>query len=161
MNWHLVWLWLWFFIGMLMYWLKRAYFMVQPPNPVALDYEHFVKRAWVPLLVRFFFDSIGFWLLFNPALTAKGLSAIGWTSWAGVITSATQFAPVSALFGFFVDSIADIAISKIPWVKDVLPQMPGPLAENVNATDQKISEAKQNVDAAAEKLKDVQVSSDK
>jgi hypothetical protein len=155
MNWHPIWMWVWFFIGVLMYWLKRAYFMVQPPNPVATGYAHFIERAWVPLLVRFFADSILFWILFTPALAAKALSAMGWTNWSWGVTMITQFAPVSAMFGFFSDSVLDIAVSKIPWVKDVLPQMPGPMATNVNPTDQKLVDAKANVDAAADKLQDV------
>jgi hypothetical protein len=151
---HELWMWLWYFIGVLMYWLKRAYYGINPPNPVATGYVHYIERAWVPLLIRLFADSLLFWVLFTPALAAKGLEAIGWTNWAWGVAMITQFAPVSAMFGFFSDSVTDIAISKVPGIKDVLPQMPGPLASNVNPTDKNIVDAKANVDAAAEKLKD-------
>ena len=152
---HLVWLWFWFFIGALMYWLKRAYYMVQPPNPVATSYAHFLERAWAPLMVRFFADSMIFWTLFTPGFADKAVAAMGWQTGAWVITMVTQFAVFASIFGFFSDSVADTAISKIPWVKDVLPQMPGPIAANVNITDQNIAEAKKNVDAAADNLHNV------
>ena len=156
MSTHLLWLWGWFFVGALMYWLKRAYFLVQPPNPVATGYVHFLQRAWAPLMVRFFADSMVFWMLFTPGFADKALSYLGWSSAAWVVSMVTQFAVFAAVFGFFVDSGIDIAIVKVPWIKDALPQMPGPLPTvNVNITDVKIAEAKQNVEAAAEKLKDV------
>lgn len=152
---HELWLWVWFFVGALMYWLKRAYYMVSPPNPVANSYVHFLQRAWAPLLVRFFADSMVFWTLFTPGFTDKALAALGWTSAAWAVSMVTQFSVFAAIFGFFSDGVADIAISKIPWIKDVLPQMPGPMAANVNITDQKLVEAKKNVEAAADNLQDV------
>jgi|SRR5579859_369711 len=138
-----------------MYWLKRAYYGVNPPNPVATSYAHYVQRAWAPLLVRFFADSMIFWMLFTPGFADKALAAMGWQTGAWILGMVTQFAVFSSTFGFFVDGVADIAISKIPWIKDTLPQMPGPLGSNVNVTDKKIVEAKQQVDAASENLRDV------
>jgi len=156
-NWHEVWLWLWYLIGVFFYWLKRAYYGINPPNPVATGYGHYVQRAWVPLSVRFFADSVIFWMMFTPGLADKGLAALGWEKAAWAVSMATQLAPFSATFGFFIDGAADIAISKIPLVKDALPQMPGPLAANVNITDKNLADAKKNVDAAADKLNNVEV----
>ncbi len=152
---HEIWLWLWFFVGALMFWLKRAYFLVSPPNPVADGYVHFLQRAWAPLLVRFFADSMIFWTLFTPGFADRAIAAMGWQTGAWVVHMVTQFAVFAAIFGFFSDSVADLAITKIPWVKDVLPQMPGPMSTNVNITDQNIAEAKKNVDAAADNLHNV------
>lgn len=154
-DWHEVWLWFWFFVGALFYWLKRAYYGINPPNPVATSYTHYIQRAGVPLAIRFFADSVIFWMLFTPGVADKGLSALGWEKLAWGVSMVTQFAVFSTTFGFFVDGIADIAISKIPWIKDVLPQMPGPMGANVNVTDQRVAQAKQQVDAAAENLRDV------
>jgi hypothetical protein len=154
-NGHLIWLWLWFFIGALMYWVKRAYYGVTPPNPVATSYAHYLQRSWAPLLVRFFVDSMIFWALFTPGFADKAVASLGWQSGGWVIGMVTQFAVFASIFGFFVDAVADIAVTKIPWIKDVLPQMPGPLGANVNVTDQNIVKAKQQVDAAAGNLKDV------
>jgi len=157
-NWHLVWLWLWFFIGAFFYWLKRAYYGVNPPNPVPNDYRHYIQRAWVPLIVRFFLDSLIFWALFTPGFADKALAYLGWSTMAWAVTMVTQFAVFAAVFGHTVDSIMDMSVTKIPWIKDVLPQMPGPMpSPNVNVSDVNIIEAKKNVEAAAEKLKDVPV----
>lgn len=155
MNHHLMWLWTWYVIGNLFFWLKRAYFMINPPNPVANNYRHFIERAWAPLLVRFFFDSMVFWSLFTPGFADKALAYVGWSRASEAIGMVTKFAVFSAVFGFTADSIMDVALSKIPVVRDILPQMPGPLSANVNPTDQKLTEAKENVDAAADKLHDI------
>jgi hypothetical protein len=159
-DWHLIWLWFWFFIGAFMYWLKRAYYGINPPNPVANDYHHYVQRAWAPLMIRFFADSMFFWALFTPGFADSALAYLGWAHGAAAMAMVTKFAVFSGAFGFVVDSGMDSALSKIPWIKDVLPQMPGPLAANVNITDQKLVEAKQNVDAAAENLKAVSTPSE-
>jgi len=154
-EWHEIWLWFWFFVGAFFYWMKRAYYGVNPPNPVATGYRHYVQRAWAPLAVRFFAGSVVFWMLFTPGAADAGLRYMGWEKAAWVVTMITQFGAFATTFGFFVDGALDIGISKIPWIKDVLPQMPGPMASNVNVTDENISKAKQNVDAAANNLKDV------
>jgi hypothetical protein len=134
----MVWLWLWFFIGTLIYWLKRAYYLVSGPNPVANSYAQFIQRCWVPLLVRMVSDSVIFWLCFTPQLLAQGLKYLGWESFSGVIELVTQFAPVSFLFGNTVDSIMDVAISKVPFLKGWLPQMPMALP-SVSPTDRQVA----------------------
>lgn len=124
-----LWLWLWFTIGMGIFWLKRAYFGINPPNPVATSYANWLQRSWAPLLVRAFVDALAFWLLFTPGVTDKALAYFGWESYSGVVALITKFAPVAAMFGYVVDSAVDFAVTKIPFVKDVLPQMPGPLPQ--------------------------------
>ena len=116
-----LWLWLWFTIGMGIFWLKRAYFGINPPNPVATSYANWLQRSWAPLLVRAFVDALAFWLLFTPGVTDKALSYFGWESYSGVVALITKFAPVAAMFGYVVDSAVDFAVTKIPFVKDVLP----------------------------------------
>ena len=127
MTTHLLWLWLWFFIGMFTYWLKRAYYLVTGPNPIANTYSQFVQRCWIPLLVRAFLDSLVFWALFTPGFADKALAYVGWTNFSWAVGMVTQFAVFAAVFGHAVDSVLDFAVSKIPFVKDTLPQMPGPL----------------------------------
>ena len=124
---HEIWLWLWFLLGMSTYWMKRAYYGVNPPAPIANSYVHWIQRSWVPLLVRAFIDSMFFWVLFTPGVADKALSAVGWSEYAWMVEIITQFAPVAGLFGHVVDSVVDFAVTKIPFIKDVLPQMPGPL----------------------------------
>lgn len=124
---HELWLWLWFFIGAATYWLKRAYYLVTGPNPVANTYKQFLKRCWIPLVVRFFLDSLVFWALFTPGFADKALAYMGWSTFSWVVAMVTQFAVFASVFGHTVDSVLDFAVSKIPWIKDVLPQMPGPL----------------------------------
>jgi hypothetical protein len=126
-SWHLVWLWLWFLIGIGLYMLKRAYYMVTGPNPIANSYSQFVERCWIPLLVRSFIDSVVFWAAFNPSLLTSGLNYLGWSSFSGVVGMVTQFAPMAFFFGMGIDSIIDFAVSKISWLNNWLPQMPGPL----------------------------------
>jgi hypothetical protein len=55
------------------------------------------------------------------------LAALGWTRFAGAVSSVTQFGFFALFFGYGVDSVVDFAVTKIPWIKDVLPQMPPPL----------------------------------
>jgi hypothetical protein len=125
---HLLWLWLWFFIGALMYWLKRAYYLVTGPNPIASNYKQFWVRCWIPLLVRFFIESLVFWALFTPGFADKALAALGWTNFSWVVSMVTQFAVFAGAFGHTLDSIMDFAVSKVPYINSILPQMPGPLA---------------------------------
>lgn len=124
---HELWLWLWFYIGMVLYMLKRAYYLVTGPNPIANTYGQFIQRCWIPLVVRGFLDSLIFWLLFTPGIVDKALAYLGWASYGWAVALITQFAPVAAAFGHLIDSALDFLVSKIPFVKDVLPQMPGPL----------------------------------
>lgn len=127
MNWHLVWLWWWFLLGMATYWLKRAYYLVTGPNPVANTYRQFWQRCWIPLVIRAFLDSLIFWALFTPGFADRALSYLGWDRMAWAVTMVTQFAVFAAVFGHAVDSIVDFAVSKTPWIKDAVPQMPGPI----------------------------------
>lgn len=149
MDWHILWLWFWFFVGGFSYWLKRAYYLVTGPNPVATTYKQFWQRCWVPLLIRFFLDSLVFWMLFTPGVTEKFLNFLGWESFAWAVSMVTQFAVFAAVFGHAVDSVLDFAVSKIPWIKDVLPQMPGPLPPTplqaaIKAEAKETQEAKEN-----------------
>lgn len=136
---HLLWLWLWFFLGMVTYWLKRAYYLVTGPNPIANTYGQFVKRCWIPLVVRAFLDSIVFWLLFTPGVVDRVLAYFKWDNWAWAVSMITMFAPVAAIFGHTVDSGMDWLVasvfSKISWLKDWWPQMPGPLPSPPVALD--------------------------
>lgn len=141
MDKNLLWVWFWFVIGMLSYWLKRAYYLVTGPNPVANSYGQFIQRCWPPLLVRLLLESLIFWIMFTPGLADRALAYFGWTSYGWMVTVITSIAPVAAVFGHTVDSIADFAVSKIPWVKDVLPQMPGPLPTK-SPSDQQIQQQK-------------------
>lgn len=126
-DWHEICLWLWFGVGALMYWLKRAYYLVTGPNPIANTYTQFWQRCWIPLLVRFFLDSLVFWALFTPGFADRALKYLGWESMAWVVIMVTQFSVFAAVFGHTVDSIMDFAVSKVPWIKDQMPQMPAPL----------------------------------
>lgn len=126
-HWNLVWLWLWFLIGMSLYMLKRAYFLVKGPNPVATTYTQFVQVCWIPLLIRAAFDSGIFWACFTPQLVSAGLEYMGWTSFAWAVSVITQFGVCALFFGYSADSIVDFVITKVPFIRDVLPQMPAPL----------------------------------
>jgi len=122
---QLVWEWFWFLFGMAIYMLKRAYYLVTGPNPVANNYADFWKRCWIPLLVRAVVDSGIFWATFYPQLLTPVLKWVGWN--LDVQYSLLQIGPASLFFGLGVDSIVDFAVSKVPFVKDWLPQMPPPL----------------------------------
>jgi hypothetical protein len=123
-----LWLWGWFATGMMLYWLKRAYYLVTGPNPIANSYVQFVQRCWIPLLVRAFLDSLIFWALFTPGFADKALKYLGWENAAWMVMMVTQFAVFAAVFGHTVDSLMDFAVSKIPFFRDQIPQMPAPLA---------------------------------
>lgn len=124
---HLLWVWLWYFLGVLTYWIKRAYYLITGPNPVANNASEFIRRCWAPLLVRAFLESLFFWVMFDPRIAGKLLAYFGWTSYEWAVSLITQVAPVSGFLGHAIDSLADFAVSKVPFVKDILPQMPGPL----------------------------------
>lgn len=125
--WHLVWLWFWYSIGMSLYMLKRAHYNINGPNPLAMSYPHYFKRSFVPLLVRAAIDGAIFWMCFTPQLLASGLEYLGWSRFSWVVGVITQFAPCAFFFGHTVDSIADLAVSKISFLNGFLPQMPPPL----------------------------------
>ena len=116
-----IWLWFWFTVGMAVYMLKRAYYLVTGPNPVANSYKQFVQRCWIPLL-------------FNYVLKL--------TPWSVQIHSPIpQYAVVALFFGMGIDSIVDFAVTKIPWLNGWLPQMPGPI-HTVSPTDKQIADDK-------------------
>src|SRR5262249_36673329 len=106
--------------------------LITGPNPIANNVSQFLYRCWPPILVRGFADSIAFWILFTPGVTDRALNALGWQNSAWVVMMITQFAPVAASYGYMIDSIMDIALSKLPYVKDAVPQMPGPLPASPN-----------------------------
>ena len=128
MEHHLLWLWFWFAIGMVVYMLKRAYYLVTGPNPVANTYPEFIKRCWIPLLVRAVVDSGLFWLSFYPAIMNPILSKIG-LSFQIESPMSQMPGPIALFVGLAMDSVVDFAVTKIPYVKDWLPQMPPPLKE--------------------------------
>lgn len=127
--WAHIWLWFWFIVGMAVYVLKRAYYLVTGPNPVANTYGDFFKRCWIPLLVRFVVDSGIYWLTFYPDLLNGAISfaasKFGWN--VQLHSPIPQYAVVALFMGLGIDSIVDFAVTKIPYVKDWLPQMPPPL----------------------------------
>lgn len=122
-----LWVFVWFIVGMLAYMLKRAYYLIKGPNQVATTWLEFIQRCWVPLLVRFLIESVAFWGLFNEQVTGKVLGYLGWTSYEWAVIMITEVPQVAFFFGMTVDSIADFLVTKIPFIKDWLPQMPGPL----------------------------------
>ena len=141
MSVHLVWLWVWFLLGMITYWMKRAFYLVTGPNPVANNYVQFIQRCWIPLIVRSFLDSLVFWALFTPGFADKALNYLGWSNMAWAVSAITQFAVFAAVFGHTVDSVMDLVVSKVPWINGILPQMPGPI-HTVSPTDRQIADDK-------------------
>jgi hypothetical protein len=133
MDWHLLWEWLWFVLGMSIFMLKRSYWGVFGPSPIGSSYGNYFQRCWVPLLVRSFWDSLIFWICFTPQLLTAGLSFLGWNSMAGVVAVITKYAPCAAAFGYLVDSVLDtivaIAAKHVPFLSGVLPPMPSPLPQ--------------------------------
>jgi hypothetical protein len=133
MNWHLLWLWFWFEIGMAVFMLKRSYWGVFGPSPIGSSYGNYFQRCWAPLLVRFFWDSLIFWACFTPQLLAEGLSLLGWSSLAGYVAVITKFAVCAAGFGYLVDSILDttaaIVAKHVPLLSGMLPPLPPPLPQ--------------------------------
>lgn len=123
-----LWLWLWFTIGAMLYVLKRAYYLVTGPNPIANTYKQFFHRAWIPLLIRFAVDSGIYWLTFYPDLLNGALGFLSRFGWNIQLHSAVpQYGVFALFFGLGIDSIVDFGVTKIPYVRDWLPQMPGPL----------------------------------
>lgn len=127
MDKHLLWLWFWFGVGMFVYMLKRAYYLVTGSNPVANTYTEFIKRCWIPLLVRAVVDSGIYWATFTPQMLQHMLASLGWTNFAAGIADVSSNGFFALFFGLGVDSIVDFAVTKIPWIKDWWPQMPPPL----------------------------------
>jgi hypothetical protein len=121
--------WLFYLLGMLSYWFKRAYYGINPPNPIARGYRDWLARCWAPLTIRAFLESCLFWVMFTPGIADKALAYLGWDSYEWVVIVVTKVPPIAAFFGHAVDSVADMALSKIPGLNAILPQMPGPLPQ--------------------------------
>lgn len=121
-----LWLWIWFIAGTMVYMLKRAYYLVKGPNPVASTYVQFIEVCWIPLLVREAVDAGIFWASFYPDILNPIFSHFGLT-----FQLDAPMLKMPAVVAFFVgmgmDSIVDFAVTKIPYIKDWLPQMPPPL----------------------------------
>lgn len=117
--------WAWFMFGMAVYMLKRAYYLVTGPNPVATSYSEFFQKCWIPMFVRAVVDSGVYWLTFYPDLLTPILKYFGWN--ITVQYSLLQIGPAALFFGMGVDSLVDFAVSKLPVIRDILPQMPPPL----------------------------------
>lgn len=128
---HLFWQWGWFEFGMIMYMLKRAYYLVTGPNPIASNYTQFLKRCWIPLAFRAVVDSGIFWATFTPALLQGMLTWLGWTRFASGIASVSGNGFFALFFGLGIDSIVDFSVTKLPWFKNEWPQMPGPLPSSI------------------------------
>jgi|ERR1700722_9047465 len=129
MDWHKVFLWFWFLSGMIIYWIKRAYFLITGPNPVANNLKQFIAVSWMPLLFRAVTDSGIYWATFSPVMLAAGLRYFGLENSAAMVDNITQFGFFALFFGLGVDSAVDVAVTKIPWIKDQWPQMPGPMPQ--------------------------------
>lgn len=125
---HELWQWCWYFFGVATYILKRAYFLVKGPNPVANTYKEFFKVCWIPLLVRTVADSAIFWCGFYPDFANPILSKLGF-SWQLHSPMSAIPAPGVLFIGLGIDSAVDFAVTKIPWLKDWWPQMPPPLTK--------------------------------
>jgi hypothetical protein len=135
MSWHLTYLWAWFFIGMFLFMLKRAYWglLPGPSGQMGTSYSNYFARCWVPLLIRAFWDSLIFWACFTPQLLSAGLAFLGWGSMSGVVGVITKFAVCAAAFGYMADSILDTIAAtigkKIPFLNTILPPLPPPLPQ--------------------------------
>ena len=127
-NHHEFWLWVSFSIGMLFYMMKRAYYLVTGPNPVATSYGEFIQRCWIPLAIRAAIDCGVFSLLDHPNIVNPVLSKFGI---AFQLDSPISTMPggVAFFLGLGMDSIVDFLVTKIPLVKDFLPQMPPALKD--------------------------------
>lgn len=144
MNWHELWLWLWYGLGALLYMVKRAFYGIQPPNPVAHDVPHYIRRAGIPILFRFALESAGFWTLFNPVIAAKVVTLFGGGRYVWLVQIIAQFAPAAFVTGLALDPMADwfipTVIGRIPGLKDWWPQMPGPLPQPVKVEAQIVTQ---------------------
>jgi|ERR1035441_1624883 hypothetical protein len=133
----LMWLWFWFLFGSAVYMVKRGFYLINGPNPVANNLTQFIEVAWVPLLFRFVVDSMIYWAMFTPQITQAGLEYLGFEKFAGIVGVITKFAVCSLGFGLIVDSLVDwgigTVISKIPFLSDFWAQMPSPLPKSLVA----------------------------
>ena len=130
---HQLWLWAWFILGTLTYMLQRAYFLRSPRNPrrIANSYAELLQVAGVPMFTRFVFDCAIYWMFLTPTLAVKIFTTIHFDKWAWAISVIGEFGAMALFSGLVVDVVLDFGIStvanKIPFVKDIVPQMPPPL----------------------------------
>lgn len=128
---HELFLWIWFGVGAMAYVVKRAFYLITGPNPVANSIGQFIKVAGVPIGFRLLVDSGIFWLIFTPQAAVALLKYFGWDVSASVLADVTNYAVFALFFGLGVDPLVDWAIptlvGKLPGFKDWWPQMPGPL----------------------------------
>lgn len=129
MTLHLVWLWGWFLFGQSLYVLKRAYYLVTGPNKVATTYGEFFTspKIWPVLVIRATAGGVVYWAFFYPEIISGFLDKLGFSY--QFHSPIPQYGFVAWCFGFTVDAILDILVTKIPYIKDLLPQIPPPLAE--------------------------------
>jgi hypothetical protein len=128
-QWHQVWLWLWFGAGMFAYMAQRAFYGVQGPRPVATGYHDYIYRCWGPLLMRFVVDSGIYWATFSPVMLSAMLHYFGWETFATTVAGVTQYGFFALFFGLGVDVAVDFGVTKIPVLRDNWPQMPPPLPQ--------------------------------
>lgn len=128
MNWHDLGLGLLYLAGESTYIAMRAHFMVKGPRPVATSYLGFLKVAWGPLIFRIGAENALFWTAQNPYLAESLLKAMGWEFLAFYCTL-LRFYPIAYGAGLCGDVIMDFAVVKVPYLKDVWPQMPPPLPQ--------------------------------
>lgn len=125
---NLEWLWMWFVIGELIYILKRGYYLITGPSPVANSWGEFIQRCWAPLIVRGVVGGGVYWATFYPEIISAATKFFGWnTDFHSVFP---HYAPMALFFGLGVDNLLDFGISKIPYLRDWLPQMPPPLVRS-------------------------------
>ena len=130
---HQVFLWFWFIFGALVYMVKRAYYLIKGPNPVATGVEDFVKVAGIPLGFRLVVDSGIYWACFAPEVLQSALAFFGWQAAAGTIAVVTKFSVFALFFGLGIDPLVDwvigTVVGKLPFLKDFWPQMPPALPQ--------------------------------
>jgi hypothetical protein len=133
LNSHITSLWFWYILGSSLYMLKRGWYLVKGPNPVANNFIQFIQVAGVALLFRFGVESAIYWACFTPQLLASGLSYLGWDKFSTTVAVITQFGPCAFGFGLCADVLCDwgigTVVSKLPLFKDWWPQMPPPLPQ--------------------------------
>lgn len=119
--------WLAFAGGQLLFMLKRADLAVRSPLNAVATKRQFFRKNWVVLLIRSFFEFAAVFMPYRHADTDAIARSFGWTMPFHI----PQSWVVSALFGYFSDSIVDWItmqekIMGIPipkFVKENIPQL--------------------------------------